>query len=106
MVSGLVISPKLHSNIRSGEASRIATASKSCGMTSFFFIAIQMYIVSLEVLRAAFKFDVDAQAPQMSDQDIEGGRSITFFNPLAGDYCVEGGGTAQDVVGFDGEYLA
>src|SRR3989338_2943717 len=106
MVSGLVISPKLHSCTRSGLASRIATASKSCGMTSFFFVAIQMYIVSLEVLRTAFKFDVDAEPPQMSDQNIEGGRCITFFNPLARDYRIEGGGTAQNVVGFDGEYFA
>jgi hypothetical protein len=43
VVSGFVISPKLHSSMRSGEARRIATASKSCGIMSFFLIAIQEF---------------------------------------------------------------
>ena len=54
-------------------------------------------------LLPAHKFDVDTESSQMSDQDIKRGRSIRFFDALAGDDCVECGRATQDVVGFDGE---
>src|SRR3989344_2577680 len=125
MVSGFVISPQLHSAMRSGEASRIATAAKSCGMTSFFLICIIVCYLPEKVNffglldsgmknsyfsyrspYVAHEFNVDAKPPQVPNEHVERGRRVRFLDASAGYDGVERRGAAENVVGLDGEYLA
>src|SRR3989338_10230037 len=119
MVSGLVTSPYDHSWISSGDASRKRMASKSTARLAgkawesvFVDDGVDILLRLTRVPLAHFllfddlssfqELNVQAQAFQFADQNIERFRNVPLFNPLALDDGLVRLGPARNVVGFDG----
>src|SRR5688572_6801287 len=115
MVSGFVTSPWDQSWITSGEAifRRMASKSRtfaSCRIILFqarsrglFGIEIDLLVVAVVALLQ--QFDVEGQALEFADEDVEGFRDVELLDRLALDDVLVGAAAARDVVRLDGQDL-